>query len=50
MECDRLTRRSRARDRRGRGSIGDVVAEDGDWFGTPVVEAARLCAACDASC
>jgi class 3 adenylate cyclase/tetratricopeptide (TPR) repeat protein len=26
-------------------SIGEAVEEDGDWFGTPVVEAARLCAA-----
>lgn len=26
-------------------SVGEVVAEDGDWFGTPVVEAARLCGA-----
>jgi len=25
-------------------SIGDATPEDGDWFGTPVVEAARLCA------
>lgn len=24
-------------------SVGEVVEEDGDWFGTPVVEAARLC-------
>lgn len=29
-------------------SIGEVLEEDGDWFGTPVVEAARLCAAADA--
>jgi class 3 adenylate cyclase/pimeloyl-ACP methyl ester carboxylesterase len=26
-------------------SAGEVAKEDGDWFGTPVVEAARLCAA-----
>ncbi|MGH9009055.1 MAG: adenylate/guanylate cyclase domain-containing protein, partial [Acidimicrobiia bacterium] len=26
-------------------SAGDVVFEDGDCFGTPVIEAARLCAA-----
>jgi class 3 adenylate cyclase len=26
-------------------SIGEAVDENGDWFGTPVVEAARLCAA-----
>jgi class 3 adenylate cyclase/tetratricopeptide (TPR) repeat protein len=26
-------------------SVGDASYEDGDWFGTPVVEAARLCAA-----
>lgn len=25
-------------------SIGDATPEEGDWFGTPVVEAARLCA------
>lgn len=28
-------------------SIGEVVCEDDDWFGTPVVEAARLCAAAE---
>ncbi len=28
-------------------SAGDASFEDGDWFGTPVVEAARLCAAAD---
>ena len=26
-------------------SVGDATFEDGDWFGTPVVEASRLCAA-----
>jgi hypothetical protein len=26
-------------------SLGEASLEDGDWFGTPVVEAARLCAA-----
>src|SRR5262245_52895193 len=26
-------------------SVGEAVNEDGDWYGTPVVEAARLCAA-----
>jgi class 3 adenylate cyclase len=26
-------------------SAGDATFEDGDWFGTPVVEASRLCAA-----
>ena len=26
------------------GSIGEATSEGGDWFGTPVVEAARLCA------
>lgn len=26
-------------------SAGDATYEDGDWFGTPVVEASRLCAA-----
>jgi class 3 adenylate cyclase len=29
-------------------SAGEAVEEDRDWFGTPVVEAARLCAAADA--
>lgn len=29
-------------------SIGEVVNEDGDWFGTPVVQAARLCDAAEA--
>ena len=28
-------------------SAGDATFEDGDWFGTPVVEAARLCAEAD---
>jgi class 3 adenylate cyclase/tetratricopeptide (TPR) repeat protein len=28
-------------------SAGDATYEDGDWFGTPVVEAARLCSAAD---
>src|SRR5579862_548547 len=28
-------------------SGGDVQIEDGDYFGDPVVEAARLCALCD---
>jgi class 3 adenylate cyclase len=28
-------------------SVGDAAPEDGDWFGIPVVEAARLCAAAD---
>src|SRR3954454_10572077 len=26
-------------------AYGEATSEDGDWFGTPVVEAARLCAA-----
>jgi len=26
-------------------AVGEATFEDGDWFGTPVVEAARLCAA-----
>ncbi len=26
-------------------SVGEVSEDDGDWFGTPVVEAARLCSA-----
>lgn len=29
-------------------SVGEVAEEDGDWFGLPVVEAARLCAAAGA--
>ena len=42
------------RNRRSRGpalamrvgvSAGDATFEDGDWFGTPVIEASRLCAA-----
>jgi class 3 adenylate cyclase len=28
-------------------SVGEVTREDDDYFGDPVVEAARLCAACD---
>ncbi len=28
-------------------SAGDASFEDGDWFGTPVVEASRLCAAAE---
>ena len=28
-------------------SVGEVAHEDDDWFGTPVVEAARLCTAAD---
>lgn len=28
-------------------SAGDASFEDGDWFGTPVVESARLCAAAE---
>ena len=28
-------------------SAGEVVDEDGDYFGDPVVESARLCARCD---
>lgn len=28
-------------------SVGEATSEDGDWFGTPVVEAARLCAAAE---
>ena len=28
-------------------AMGDAVLEEDDWFGTPVVEAARLCAACE---
>ena len=42
--------------RRGKGpaqamrigiSAGDATFEDGDWFGTPVIEASRLCAVAD---
>ena len=29
-------------------SVGEVSNEDGDYFGDPVVEAARLCSCCDA--
>ncbi len=28
-------------------SAGDATFEDGDWFGTPVIEASRLCAAAE---
>ena len=28
-------------------SAGDATFEDGDWFGTPVIEASRLCGAAD---
>ncbi len=28
-------------------SAGDATLEQGDWFGTPVIEASRLCAAAD---
>ena len=28
-------------------SAGDAAFEDGDWFGTPVIEASRLCAVAD---
>jgi class 3 adenylate cyclase len=28
-------------------SVGEVSTEDGDYFGDPVIEAARLCACCD---
>src|SRR4029077_16014463 len=28
-------------------SVGEAVEEDGDYFGDPVVEAARLCAAAE---
>ncbi len=47
-ECDRHGRRhpELAMGVRIAVSIGDAAFEDGDWFGTPVVEAARLCAAC----
>ncbi len=30
-------------------SVGDAAYEDGDWFGTPVVEASRLCGVCEAA-
>src|ERR1700730_9236182 len=29
-------------------SVGEVTAEDDDYFGDPVIEAARLCARCEA--
>src|SRR5207244_2446452 len=29
-------------------SAGEATTEDGDYFGAPVVEAARLCAQCEA--
>lgn len=29
-------------------AVGEAAPVDGDWYGAPVVEAARLCAACDA--
>jgi predicted ATPase len=28
-------------------AVGDAEPEDGDWYGRPVVEAARLCARCE---
>ena len=28
-------------------SAGDATFEDGDWFGTPVIEASRLCGEAD---
>jgi DNA-binding SARP family transcriptional activator/class 3 adenylate cyclase len=30
-------------------AVGEAKADDGDWFGSPVVEAARLCAAAQAA-
>ena len=44
------TRNRRAEERLGVRigvSLGDVTAEDGDYFGLPAVEAARLCAAAE---
>jgi class 3 adenylate cyclase len=50
VECDRQGRRDPelAIGVKIGVSIGDVSREDDDWFGSPVVEAARLCAACKA--
>jgi class 3 adenylate cyclase len=44
---DRHNRRIEGRrlEMRVGASVGDATFEDGDWFGTPVVEASRLCAA-----
>ena len=44
---DRRNRRAAGQDLHIRigVSAGDATFEDGDWFGTPVVEASRLCAA-----
>src|SRR4051794_6695245 len=38
----------RSRSACGSGCGGEVTAEDDDYFGDPVIEAARLCAACEA--
>jgi class 3 adenylate cyclase len=56
LACGVAMQQAVERDNRGRAfavglrvglSGGEVVHEDGDYFGDPVVEAARLCAACD---
>ena len=56
LACGVAMQQAVERDNRGREhsvglrvglSGGEVVHEDGDYFGDPVIEAARLCAACD---
>jgi len=57
LEAAALMQRRAARKNRREGhaihlrigmSVGDAVPDEGDWFGIPVNEAARLCAAADA--
>ena len=56
LDCAVAMQQGVERDNRGQAfdvglrvglSGGEVVGEDGDFFGDPVVEAARLCAACE---
>jgi class 3 adenylate cyclase/tetratricopeptide (TPR) repeat protein len=56
LACGVAMQQAVERDNRGRGpsvglrvgiSGGEVVHEEEDYFGDPVIEAARLCAACD---
>ena len=56
LACGVAMQQAVERDNRGREhsvglrvglSGGEVVHEDDDYFGDPVIEAARLCAACD---
>jgi class 3 adenylate cyclase/tetratricopeptide (TPR) repeat protein len=56
LDCAVAMQQGVERDNRGQAfdvglrvglSGGEVVGEDGDYFGDPVVEAARLCAACE---